>query len=303
LRRDWGRSVAQHAQPGDSLEVLRVSRHELRLVENGGRRDRRSIAATRKLVCELPEGGVTVRRDLPWHNTGGRELTFDIYQASTAERPVPAVLLVTGYPDAGVQRMRGCNAKDVESYDGWGRLLAASGLAAIGYVNHEPVADAHAILAHVRRNAPALGIDAARIGVWACSGNVPNALSLLIEASPRPACAALCYGYMLDLDGSTAVADAAGAWRFVNPCEGLTLGDMPVDVPIFIARAGCDETAGLNDSIDRFVSKALGLNRPISLVNRHTAPHAFDTVDDSDASRAVIRQLLEFLRETLSAQD
>ena len=258
--------------------------------------------ATRKLVCELPDGGVTVRRDLPWHNTDGHELTFDIYQASTAERPVPAVLLVTGYPDAGVQRMLGCNAKDMESYDGWGRLLAASGLAAIAYVNHEPIADAHAILTHVRRNAPALGIDAARIGIWACSGNVPNALSLLIEASPRPASAALCYGYMLDLDGSTAVADAARAWRFVNPCAGRALDDVPGDLPIFIARAGRDETPGLNDSIDRFVSKALGLNRPVTLVNHHTAPHAFDTADDSAASRAVIRQLLEFLRETLSAQ-
>ena len=261
----------------------------------------RHEVATRKLVCELPDVGVTVRRDIPWHGTNGRELTFDIYQPSTAERPVPAVLFVTGYPDAGVQRMLGCNAKDMESYDGWGRLLAASGLAAIAYVNHEPIADAHAILAHVRRNAPALGIDAARIGVWACSGNVPNALSLLIGASPRLTCAALCYGYMLDLDGSTAVADAAGAWRFVNPCAGRTPDDVPGDVPIFIARAGCDETAGLNDSIDRFVSKALALNRPVTVVNHHTAPHAFDTADNSDASRAVIRQLLEFVRNATRA--
>ena len=108
---------------------------------------------------------------------------------------------------------------------------------------------------------------------------------------------------MLDLDGSTAVGDGARAWRFVNPCAGRTLDDVPGDVPISTARAGRDETAGLNDSIDRFVSKALRLNRPITLVNHHTAPHAFDTADDSDASRADIRQLLEFLRETLSAQD
>jgi hypothetical protein len=256
----------------------------------------RHEVATRRLVCELPGGGVTVRRDLPWHSTDGRELAFDIYQASAAECPVPAVLFVTGYPDAGVQRMLGCNAKDMASYDGWGRLLAASGLAAIAYVNHDPAADARAILAHVRRNAPALGIDAARIGLWACSGNVPNALSLLIDASPSLACAALCYGYMLDLDGSTAVADAAGAWRFVNPCAGRTLDDVPRQVPIFIARAGCDETAGLNDSIDRFVSKALGLNRPVTLVNHHTAPHAFDMLDASELSRAVIRQTLSFLR-------
>jgi hypothetical protein len=260
----------------------------------------RHEVATRKLVCELPDGGVTVRRDLPWQGTDGRELTFDIYRAMTVQRPVPAVVFVTGYPDAGVQRMLGCNAKDMESYDGWGRLLAASGLAAIAYVNHEPIADAHAILAHVRRNALALGIDAERIGVWACSGNVPNALSLLIEASPRLACVALCYGYMLDLDGSTTVADAAGAWRFVNPCAGRMLGDVPGNVPIFIARAGCDETPGLNASIDRFVSKALALNRPMTLVNHHTAPHAFDTLDAGEPSRALIRQIVRFLHFSLS---
>ena len=221
-----------------------------------------------------------------------------------AGRRCPRGAVRDGIP--GRRRCAGCSAATPRTWrrsDGWGRLVAASDLAAIAYVNEEPVAGRRGrSWRHVRgERARAAVSTPRRIGVWACSGNVPNALSLLMEASPRLACAALCYGYMLDLDGQgTAVADGSRAWRFVNPCAGRALEAVPGDVPLFLARAGCDETAGLNDSIDRFVSKALGLNRPVTLVNHHTAPHAFfDTADDSDASRAVIRQLLVFLRGIL----
>src|SRR5262249_27210748 len=147
------------------------------------------------------------------------------------------------------------------------------------YVNHDPVTDAHAILTHIGQNARRLGIDQSRVGLWACSGNVPNALSLLMTASPSIACAALCYGYMLDFDGSSVVADAAATFRFANPCAGKAPEDVPHGSPLLIVRAGRDETAGLNESIDRYVAKALALNWPVTLVNHHTAPHAFDTID------------------------
>ena len=90
-----------------------------------------------------------------------------------------------------MRRIVGCNAKDMASYVSWGRLIAASGLAAITYTASEPARDAHAILRHVRDHAGAFGIDERRIGVWACSGNVPTALSLLMDAEPPLACAAL----------------------------------------------------------------------------------------------------------------
>ena len=257
---------------------------------------KRHEVATRKLICELPDGGVTVRHDVPCRGSSGHELAFDIYRPAGSERAhLPVVLFVTGFPDAGLRRMIGCHAKDMASCVGWARLVAASGLVAVTYTNDEPVEDARSIVRHLRENAHELGIDAERIGVWACSGNVPNALSLLIEASPRLACAALCYGYMLDLDGSTIVADAARAWRFANPCAGRAVEDLPADLPILIVRAGRDETPGVNESIDLFVSRALALNRPVTVVNHHTAPHAFDTADASETSRAAIQQILRFL--------
>jgi hypothetical protein len=138
--------------------------------------------------------------------------------------------------------------------------------------------------------------------VWACSGNVPNALSLLTEdASAYLKCAVLCYGYMLDLDGSTQVADAARQFGFVNPCAGKSMDDIALDIPLFVARAGRDEMPGLNPALDRFLVTALSRNLPITFANHSRAPHAFDLFHDSAISREIIRQLLGFLKTYLFA--
>ena len=133
--------------------------------------------------------------------------------------------------------------------------------------------------------------------MWSCSGNVPNAISVLTQgAHDYLKCAVLCYGLMLDLDGDTSVADAARQWRFANPCAGKSVDDFPRDVPLFIVRAGQDVTPHLNETIDRFMSKALTRNLPITFVNHSTAPHAFDIMDDSERSREIVRQILTFMR-------
>jgi acetyl esterase/lipase len=114
-------------------------------------------------------------------------------------------------------------------------------------------------------------------------------------------CAVLCYGLMLDLDGATSVADAAKQWGFVNPCAGRSVADLPQDLPLFIARSGQDEMPHLNGTMDRFLSKALTCNLPITFVNHPAAPHAFDLMHDSETSREIIRQILAFMRFHLLA--
>src|SRR5688572_16663300 len=140
-----------------------------------------------------------------------------------------------------------------------------------------PAGDVHAVLEHVRQNAASLGIDETRIGLWACSGHVPTALSVLMRENREGLrCAALCYGVTLDLDGGTGVAEAARMFRFANPTAGTSVDDLPRDLPLFIVRAGQDETPRLNEALDRFVAGALAANLPFTLVNHATAPHAFD---------------------------
>ncbi|MBV8202089.1 MAG: hypothetical protein JOZ15_15825 [Acidobacteria bacterium] len=257
--------------------------------------------AQKKLVYQAPgAAAVTVARDLEYRVTDAGALTMDVYYPPGAPgaAPLPAVVLVLGYSDLGAQAFFGCKFKEMESFVSWARLAAANGMAAIAYgTGKEPAADADCVLHHLRQNAASLGLDADRIAVWACSGHVPNALSVLTQpGGEHLRCAVLCYGFMLDLDGSTAVADAAKIFRFVNPAAGKSVEDLPPGTPLFIARAGKDENPGLNETIDRFVDQALRRNLPVTLVNHAAAPHAFDLLHDSETSRQVIRDVVAFLR-------
>jgi len=258
--------------------------------------------ATRSLVYEVDESiPLIVRHDLAYRGSGGRELPFDLYLPAQATRPrVPVVLLTTGFRDIGMRDAVGCAAKEMQSYRSWARLIAGTGIAAVTYVNHEPTEDARRILEHLHGHGESLQIDARRIGLWSCSGNVPNALSLLMAGSDTVRCAALLYGYMLDLDGNSVVADASHVWHFANPAAGRGVEDLPPDLPVLLVRAGQDAMAGLNESIDRFAARALALNRPVTVVNLHSARHAFDTVDATPPSRHAIVTALQFLRHELA---
>jgi hypothetical protein len=260
---------------------------------------------TKKRVVYQMTGmdAVTIRRGVEYRVTDADALTMDLYYPpdSKNEARIPAVIFVGGYPDPGAQKILGCKMKEMESYISWGQLAAASGVVAVTYTTgREPATDIHALLQYVRRNAAVLGVDENRIGVWASSGNVPNALSVLMgEDRDYLKCAVLCYGYTLDLDGETSIADAARQWGFAYPCAGRSVSDLPRDIPLFIARAGQDEMPHLNETMDRFLSEALTCNLPITFVNLPLAPHAFDVMDDSESSREIIRQILTFMRFNL----
>jgi dienelactone hydrolase len=257
--------------------------------------------AMKKVVYEAPGAeAVTVRRDVEYRVDESGPSTMDLYLPPGAESGarLPAVLFVIGYSDLGAQRLLGCRFKEMESYISWGRLVAASGMVGITYsTGQDPAADVDAVLRSIRENAAALGIDENRIGLWASSGNGPVALSVLMqEGKDRLACAALCYGVTLDLDGATGVAEAAAMFRFANPSAGKSVEDLPQELPLLLVRAGRDETPRLNEALDRFVAKALAANLPFTLVNHATAPHAFDILEESETSREVIRRVLSFLR-------
>jgi hypothetical protein len=261
--------------------------------------------AARTVVFDLPgTEAVTVRPDVEYGPAGDGALTLDVYHPPgrpDGER-VPAVLFVTGYADAGMQKVLGCRFKDMGSAVSWARLTAACGVAAITYANREPSSDLTAVLSYVRRNGPSLGVDGDRVGVWACSGHVPTALSLLMQESTAfLKCAVLCYGYTLDIDGSTLVADAARTFGFFNACAGKSVEALPRALPLFVARAGRDECPGLNAALDRFLVHALARNLAVTLVNHPEGPHAFDLFHDSEPTRVIIRQILAFMTDHLRA--
>lgn len=245
------------------------------------------------LVLTLPGmNEIPVQHDLVYARDESRELTMDVYRpADATSTRLPAVVLVTGYPDPAGR------LKAMAAYIGWARLIACSGMIAVTYLNEDPVRDVEALFEHLTASAAAYGIDASRLAVWSCSGNVPNAL-LLLERREELRCAALCYGYMTALPGDDRVADAAGRFGFVVPRHELDSARLE-RTPILVVRAGLDEIPGLNASLDYFVSGALAGNLPITLLNLPASPHAFDLFDSSAASRRAIRQILAFLQANL----
>jgi hypothetical protein len=263
--------------------------------------DTRHEIATKKVVYEMPgTEAVTVRRDEVYRATGAGPLTMDLYYppgAGTGARH-PAIVIVLGFSGARTPNPLGCSFKEMEWSISWGRLIAASGIVAIVYANREPEADAQALLHYIREHAEALSIDQRRVGLFATSGHVPLALWLLMQERNHLACAVLGYGFMLDPDGSAGVAEAAAQWGFVASA-GKSVDDLPEDVPLLVVRAGQDQFPQVNATIDRFVGTALERNLPVTLVNHATGPHSFDLLDDSDRSRAIIRQMLAFMRQCL----
>lgn len=252
----------------------------------------------KRVVYEIPGAARVAVRNETYRVDDAGDLTMDLYYPPDAKPGwrAPVVVIVAGYPDPGYERALGCRFKDMGSTVSWARLMAASGIATVAYANREPVRDARELVPYLRRNGATLGIDESRIGLWASSGNVPLALSLLMEAPDAFECAVLCYGYALDRDGATGVADAARQWGFVNPCAGKSVEDLPRDVPLFLARAGRDAFPGLNETLDGFLAETLRRNLPVTLVNHPEAPHAFDLFADDETTREIIRAIVAFFR-------
>ena len=265
--------------------------------------ERHEVTRKRVLYDRPGTGQVVIRYGVEYGPTdvGAR---MDLYFPSgwSEGMSAPAVLFISGLSDIGAMGVLGCRINEMESFVSWARLVAASGLIGITYTTGvDPAADTLHVIRHLQASGAGLGIDTTRLGLWAGSSHVPNALGLLMEQPRSFRCAVLCYGFMLDLDGSTDMADAQRLWRFANPSAGKTVDDLPVDVPLFIVRAGQDTNPHLNESIDRFISHALRRNLPVAFVNHREGPHAFELEDDSDATRAIVRDILAFFESRLRA--
>ena len=191
-------------------------------------------------------------------------MEMDWYVPADATNPLPAVLIVGGYPG---------RVNTLEPVKTWAQRIADAGMIAAAYANQNPIAD-------VRNAIEELRVRTDRIGLFAISGNVPVALSALRGMR----CAALLYGCMLDLDERTT------SFGFADPRTRFE--DIPRDVPLLLVRAGRDQFDGINESIDRFVANSLAHNLPVTLINHPEAQH-------SETTAEVIRETLGFLRAHL----
>ncbi len=243
----------------------------------------------RNEACALVLPGmdqVRVRAGLVFKQPDGAPLLFDLYlpPASGAQSPTPGLAARSGPPPVvifingvGAGRAGNLPMREWGIYSSWARLCAVSGMAAIVHdVRSEHAAqDAADLLAHVQREAAALGVAGNDMCLWSCSANVR-------------------VGFPLAYDPVNTFVKAAVIFY------GVPDSTLPrPDLPVLVGRAGLD-SPNINGALDRFVARALRVNAPVTLLNVHNGHHAFDLIDNDDQSRAAVRATLDWMAAQLS---
>ena len=254
----------------------------------------------KRVIYELPGMKEVTRHNIVYASDLDVPLTMDMYYPPNLSptSQLPSVIFVFGYSDSVILERFGIKLKDAGQYVSWGQLAAASGFIAITYETTQPEKDIYSVLAYIHKNTKTLQIDGDRLGIWACSGNVPTALAVLVDASTDVKCAVLYYGVMFDWDGSHEMEGLAKRFGSTYPCKAKSVDDLPQEIPYFVVRTG-EDNPQLNKSIEYFVCESTKRNLPLTFVNYTDGQHAFDVENDTVQAQEIIKHTLAFLHEHL----
>ena len=203
-------------------------------------------------------GSVRVHKDLALKPG----LKFDLYRPAN-DRVVPLVIVANigslAYPGWPI-------------YIGWGGAIAESGMAGVIYQATQPTAreDFDSLMSVLRQRAPELHIDPSRVVIWSASANVQLGLPLLMDARRDYIRGGVVY-----------YGDA--------PVENIR-----TDLPVLIVRAGLDSSP-LNERIDKLIARALAANAPWTIENYGGGLHGFESLNDTEITRALIQRTLSFM--------
>lgn len=259
------------------------------------------------VVYRLPEmDAVTVHSNLKYSDVDNPFLLMDVYTPADYSRgaTLPIVMFIHG--GAGAQY----KPKDWGFFQSWGRLIAASGMAAVMFTHRlgypkpclaEAALDLGNALDYIRSNAPSFNTDPDRIGLMAWSAGGPLLSSAMQQRPAFVRCLLAFYAY-LDIQRSPSHIEneSAETLKSYSPISHLHGNSLSM-VPFFVARAGQDEIPMMNDSIDRFVAAALATNAPLTCMNHPLGEHGFDNQNDDARSREIVGAALAFLRAHLCA--
>ena len=246
-----------------------------------------------------------VHGDITYKTTDGTKLKMDIYAppALAAGVRVPVIFFIHG---GYIPRTITFLPKEWGVYQSYGRLAAASGFLGVTF-NHRywgwtredmerSFGDMLDAIRFVRNHAGDYHVDADRVALWAYSGGGPHLSIPLREKLAFVRCLVSFYA-ILDLvpavKEQSLDPEKEGAADF-SPITYLRK-EGPRLPPTFIGRAGLDEPS-LNETVDRFIARALELNEMIEVMNHPGGHHGFDILDDDARSREAIARALEFIK-------
>ena len=266
--------------------------------------------AERKIVYQIPGmDDVEVKKDRPYKTIDDIELKFDVYRPpqSDPSHELPTVVFVHGEGAPEVIE----NSKDWAQYDGWGRLIALSGMVAVTF-NHrsshffsrlsEPASDVEDLLDVILDPSTGLGIDPQRVGIWVCSGGTPFGMRAGLRRGVE--CIACYYGRMSLAPIREGIEGGMSDEVFEEYSAAATLGAMPTEnvPPIFLAKAELDDLPGVNESIDEAIDVARARKLPVTVATHAQGVHGMDVRNDDDRTREIIAETLAFFRRHLEVK-
>jgi acetyl esterase/lipase len=257
------------------------------------------------VVVTLPRmDEVRVIADQSYAAAKDARLLMDIYlpPGLKAGERRPVVMYVHGGTGSGTR------PKDWGIYRSWGRLAAASGFIAVTFTHRlgypkpmleEAGQDVGDAIGYVRANAARLQADPDRMCLAAYSAGGPLLTLGLDEKRPYVRCLIAFYAF-LDIQQSNPHRDNEPAERVRAYSMTEHLGEPRAkSIPMFIARAGRDEIPTMNDSIDRFIARAIRENANVVVWNHPEGVHGFDNQNDDARSREIIAAALDFMKAHL----
>lgn len=218
---------------------------------------------------------VEAQTDIDYLNPPTNTHLLDLYLPDT-EEPAPLVVLIHGSASAR-ERL-----KDQTPYTSWGRLVAASGFAAVTFNWDYPKAeDITALFEYMRENSEALNIDTSKICIAVFSGGVDTALSMVQAGELEDiACLVAYYG---DYRQATAGLEEVDAETF--PDTLILHGARDEGIPL--------------ERVEAYVESATALDLPVSLMIHPEGVHAFDLRNDDETTRELMKASLDFIAEHL----
>lgn len=246
---------------------------------------------------------VILKNDIPYQTNPASTQRIDVYYPPKFDfkSKIPAIIFISGCADSSVIKLVGSTFRKWSAYTSWCKLVAASGMAAIVYEIVDPINDLLSLEKYLQSNQDKLTIDMDKIGAYTSSGNTPTAVCRILNSSNNIfKCAAIYYGLILtqDFEYLAQIDTLSQKIGFKNP----RLSD-PKEwnkkVPILFVRAGLDNVPYLNQALNKFYSKALDQNLPITLTNYPEGPHGFDVYTDNDTTRQIIKTTLDFWKFNL----
>jgi dienelactone hydrolase len=258
----------------------------------------------KRIVYQIPEMEDVVCHKGEIYYSDSIDLEADIYTPPglSKDSKLPVVILTNNYPDERWKKSSVVH-KDWQMIISWAELIAASGMVAVTYQTKYSATETESLIGYLSKNAAKFNIDINRIAVFGCSGNALAAQSIMHYDNYNIRCAVFYYGLLLSPDQKyfEEINSAQKSYEFY--LSDLKLSDeIPNDIPILVTRAGKDQYALINMSIDHFVNEAVKSNAEITFINYPEGQHDFDVLDDTENSRIIIRQTVDFLTTHLDVK-